>query len=125
MASQSQRGGGTWSGYMRQLPFRVGWQSVQNNEPFCDDIARRLWNHPDETGAIQRMYEAGRLMALETRMPLPAKAARVTKEIAAAVKAAPAMCRQFATEQALARAEAKRAAALRLKLMHYERQKAA
>lgn len=125
MAAQSQKGGGTWSAYMRQPPFRLGWESVQRGEPFADDIARKVYNHPDPTGGIQRLYEAGRLMALETRMPLPAKAARMTKQIDAAVRAAPALCRQFATEQALARDEAKRAAALRLRLMHYAKQKEA
>lgn len=125
MAAQSQKGGGTWSRYMAQPAFRYGWQSVEAGEPFNDDVARKVYNVPDETGVIQRLYEAGRLMALETRMPLPPKARRMTNNIRTTVKAAPAMLKQFATEQALAREEAKRNAALRLRLMHYERQKAA
>ena len=37
------------------------------------------------------------------------------------VAAAPAMLKQFATEQLLAAVEAKRIAAMRLRVMHYER----
>jgi len=121
MAQQSQRGGGTWARYMSRDAFRYGWQSAECGEPFTDDVARKVWNHPTASDSLQREYEAGRLMALETRMPLPPKAARMTKVITATVAAAPAMRKQFMTEQLLAREEAKRAAALRLKVIHYER----
>lgn len=121
MAHQSQRGGITWARYMSRTAFRYGWQSAVNGEPFLDDVARKVWNQPEASDCLQREYEAGRLMALETRMPLPPKAQRMTKVITATVAAAPAMRKQFLTEQLLAAVEAKRIAALRLKVMHYER----
>tara|TARA_R110000868_G_scaffold19297_2_gene83103 strand:- start:13345 stop:13680 length:336 start_codon:yes stop_codon:yes gene_type:complete len=101
--------------------FRYGWASAVNGEPLIDDIARKVWPEITDIGGVQRLYEAGRLMALETRMKLPPKAARMTKDIKATVAAAPALREQFRVEQALAREEAKRAAALRLKVIHYER----
>jgi hypothetical protein len=101
--------------------FRYGWQSAVNGEPLIDDIARRVWPEIADIGGVQRLYEAGRLMALETRMKLPPKAARMTKEIKATVAAAPALREQFRVEQQLAAVEAKRLAALRLRVMHYER----
>jgi hypothetical protein len=100
--------------------FRYGWASAVNGEPLIDDIARKVWPTVTDIGGVQRLYEAGRLMALETRMKLPPKAARMTKDIKATVAAAPALREQFRVEQELAREEAKRAAALRLKVMHYE-----
>lgn len=121
MANQSQRGGGTWARYMGNSIFRYGWASAVNGEPLIDDIARKVWPEITDIGGVQRLYEAGRLMALETRMKLPPKAARMTKDIKATVAAAPALREQFRVEQALAREEAKRAAALRLKVIHYER----
>ena len=121
MAQQSQRGGGTWARYMGNPIFRYGWASAVNGEPFIDDIARKVWPEITDIGGVQRLYEAGRLMALETRMKLPPKATRMTKDIKATVAAAPALREQFRVEQALAREEAKRAAALRLKVIHYER----
>lgn len=121
MASQSQRGGSSWARYMAQPAFRYGWQSIMNREPFLDDVAFKVWKIVDNSGHAQRQYEAGRLMALETGMPLPPKAARITAHIKTAVAAAPELRRQFATEQALARDEAKRAAALRLKVRHYQK----
>ena len=121
MAQQSQSGGGSWPRYMGAPAFRYGWQSVANGEPFIDDLPRKVWNLPAGNDAVQRLYEAGRLMALETRMSLPPKAARMTKDIKTTVAAAPALREQFRVEQALAREEAKRAAALRLKVIHYER----
>lgn len=125
MAHQSQRGGGTWARYMSHPIFRYGWQSAVNGEPLIDDVARKVWPGTADIGGVQRLYEAGRLMALETRMQLPPKAQRMTKDIKATVAAAPALREQFRVEHALAREEAKRAAALRLKVIHYERQKAA
>jgi hypothetical protein len=101
--------------------FRYGWQSAVNGEPFLDDVARKVWPTATDIGAVQRLYEAGRLMALETRMKLPPKAARMTKDIRATVVAAPALREQFRVEQQLAAVEAKRLAALRLRVMHYER----
>jgi hypothetical protein len=101
--------------------FRYGWQSAVNGEPFIDDLPRKVWNLPAGNDSVQRLYEAGRLMALETRLPLPPKAERMTKDIKATVAAAPAMLKQFATEQLLAAVEAKRIAAMRLRVMHYER----
>jgi hypothetical protein len=101
--------------------FRYGWQSAVNGEPFLDDIARKVWPTATDIGGVQRLYEAGRLMALETRLPLPPKAARMTKDIKATVIAAPALREQFRVEQQLAAVEAKRLAALRLRVMHYER----
>ena len=121
MANQSQRGGGTWALYMGNPIFRYGWQSAVNGEPFIDDVARKVWPTVTDIGGVQRLYEAGRLMALETRMKLPPKATRMTKDIKATVIAAPALREQVRVEQALAREEAKRAAAFRLKVMHYER----
>ena len=121
MANQSQRGGGTWPRYMGNSIFRYGWASAVNGEPLIDDIARKVWPEITDIGGVQRLYEAGRLMALETRMKLPPKATRMTKDIKATVAAAPALREQFRVEQALAREEAKRAAALRLKVIHYER----
>lgn len=121
MAQQSQSGGGTWARYMSQDAFRYGWQSAECGEPFTDDVARKVWNHPTASDSLQRAYEVGRLMALETRMPIPPKAARMTKVIAATVAAAPAMREQFMTEALLAAVEAKRLAGLRLRVMHYER----
>jgi hypothetical protein len=101
--------------------FRYGWQSAVNGEPFLDDVARKVWPTVADIGGVQRLYEAGRLMALETRLPLPPKAQRMTKTILATVAAAPAMRKQFLIEQQLAAVEAKRIAALRLRVMHYER----
>ncbi len=121
MANQSQRGGGTWARYMSNPIFRYGWQSAVNGEPFLDDVARKVWPTVADIGGVQRLYEAGRLMALETRLPLPPKAQRMTKTILATVAAAPAMRKQFLIEQQLAAVEAKRIAALRLRVMHYER----
>lgn len=121
MAQQSQRGGGTWARYMSSPIFRYGWQSAVNGEPLLDDVARKVWPTVADIGGVQRLYEAGRLMALETRMKLPPKAQRMTNDIKATVAAAPALREQFRVEQALAREEAKRAAALRLKVIHYER----
>lgn len=121
MANQSQRGGSTWARYMSNAIFRYGWASAVNGEPLIDDIARKVWPEITDIGGVQRLYEAGRLMALETRMKLPPKATRMTKDIKATVAAAPALREQFRVEQALAREEAKRAAALRLKVIHYER----
>ena len=121
MAQQSQRGGGTWARYMSNPIFRYGWQSAVNGEPLLDDVARKVWPTVADIGGVQRLYEAGRLMALETRMKLPPKAQRMTNDIKATVAAAPALREQFRVEQALAREEAKRAAALRLKVIHYER----
>lgn len=121
MANQSQRGGSTWARYMSNAIFRYGWASAVNGEPLIDDIARKVWPEITDIGGVQRLYEAGRLMSLETRMKLPPKATRMTKDIKTTVAAAPALREQFRVEQALAREEAKRAAALRLKVIHYER----
>ena len=136
MANQSQRGGATWSGYMRDKAFRFGWVSRQSGEPLDYDVAKTLgargsaleasWiaNGYDLASALQRKYEAGRLMAAECGMDIPAPAKRQTKEILTVVKACPMMVKQFATERTLAREEAKRSAALRLRLMARDRQKA-
>ena len=136
MANQSQKGGETWSGYMRDKAFRLGWASRQSGEPLDYDVAKTLgargspleaaWiaaGH-DLASALQRKYEAGRLMAAECGMEIPAPAKRQTKEILSVVRACPAMAKQFATEQSLAREEAKRSAALRLRLMARDRAKA-
>lgn len=129
MASQSQKGGGSWSGYLRDKAVRLGAASYLEGQPLDYNVAKTLGIDLETNGAhaiaVQRMYEAGRLMAAEAKAPLPPPAARVTKDINAFVAKVPAMCKQFATEQSLARAEAKRAAALRLRLMARERSKAA
>jgi len=115
MAKQSQSGGGGWAPYISHMAFRYGWQSAATGQPFDDDAAFTMAQLRDPTGAVQRLYEAGRLMALETRMPLPARAKRMTNEMRAVVKAAPEFCKQLRTEHVLASIEAKRAAAARLR----------
>jgi len=110
MAEQSARGGASWSEYLRRPAIRAGWQSVLLGKPFDENAFADPWE--------QRLYEAGRQMALESGMPLPAPARRVTKEIKAVQAAVPAFRRLLSTEQANAAREARAAASLRMKLRH-------
>lgn len=117
MASQSQKGGASWSEYLRREAVRAGWNSIAAGLPFTPDYSL----DPNR----QREYEAGRQMALESGMACPQPARRVTKEITAVRAAIPAFMRLLRAEHANAREEAKRAAALRLKLRHHENRRAA
>jgi hypothetical protein len=117
MASQSQKGGASWSEYLRRAAVQYGWRSVVAGQPFNPDYSL----DPNS----QREYEAGRQMALESGMACPQPARRVTKEITAVRAAIPAFMTLLRTEHSNAREEAKRAAALRLKLRHHENRRAA
>ena len=110
MASQSNRGGASWSEYLRRPAVREGWQSVINGEPL--DVNR--FEHTQ----LQRQYESGRQMALESGMALPKATLRMSNEIRAVRAAIPAFQKLLVTEQANAAREARAAASLWMKLRH-------
>lgn len=117
MAHQASHGGASWSEYLRRQSVRDGWNSIIAGEPLNENYS--------PVPHKQREYECGRQMAIESRMPCPKPAARVTKEINAVRRAIPAFMTLLNTEHASAREEAKRAAALRMKLRHHENRRAA
>lgn len=102
MAAQSRSGGTSLSRYYSAPAFQRGWRSFVAGEPY------------DYEGC--RLYADGRNAAAESGLPCPAPSRRRTKEQLAAYRATPLQQRQWETERALAREEAKRAAALRLRL---------
>jgi hypothetical protein len=103
MAAQSRSGGSALSTYFSLPEFQRGWHSFLAGEPY-------------DYASSTRLYADGRNAAAESGLPCPARSRLRTKEQMTAYRACPALVRQWSTERALAQAEARRTASLRLRL---------